>query len=203
MHLHLIMGLQYTLTPSPPSPFLPSFPLLPLLSHLSLPLSQNAESHPVCRRHRLTLAELMPIAWQRLTKYMLLINNIFGSYKKHWEDLDGGQLCLCVCVYVYGDGRDYMYSRHQKKVPVSVPFRSVPFFIPFRSVPFFIPFLPFRSVPFRSIPFRSVHFRSNRLPRVNSFSARHEFVCKIHCVRWRSIARLFSTTRSRDGFFLQ
>ena len=99
MHLHLIMGLQYTLTPSPPSPFLPSFPLLPLLSHLSLPLSQNAESHPVCRRHRLTLAELMPIAWQRLTKYMLLINNILGSYKKHWEDLDGGKLCVCVCVW--------------------------------------------------------------------------------------------------------
>ena len=60
-----------------------------------------------------------------------------------------------------------------------------------RFVPFFIPFFPFRSVP----------FRSNRLPRANSFSARHEFVCKIHCVRWRSIARLFSTTRSRDGFF--
>ena len=52
----------------------------------------------------------------------------------------------------------------------------------------------------KSSRFRSVHFRSNRLPRANSFSARHEFVCKIHCVRWRSIARLFSTTRSRDGF---
>ena len=71
-----------------------------------------------------------------------------------------------------------IYSRHQKKIPV-------PFFIPFRFV-----------------LFRSVHFRSNRLPRANSFSARHEFVCKIHCVCWRSIARLFSTTRSRDGFFL-
>ena len=35
----------------------------------------------------------------------------------------------------------------------------------------------------------------------NSFSARHEFVCKIHCVRWKSIARLFSTTRSRDGSY--
>ena len=89
----------------------------------------------------------------------------------------------------------HVYSMSQKKVPF--PFRSVPFYIPFRSVSFFFPFQPFRSVPYRS-----VHFRSNRLPRANSFSARHEFVCKIHCVRWRSIARLFSTTRSRDGFFL-
>ena len=44
---------------------------------------------------------------------------------------------------------------------------------------------PLRSVPFRfysrfnrSGPFRSVHFRSNRLPQANSFSARHEFICK-------------------------
>ena len=66
----------------------------------------------------------------------------------------------------------------------------------------------FRSVAFRfssrfncSGLVRSVHFRSNRLPWANSFSARREFVGKIHCVRWRSIARLFSTTTSRDGFF--
>ena len=39
-----------------------------------------------------------------------------------------------------------MYSRHQKKLPVSVPFRFL-----FCSVPFFIPFLPFRSVPFTSV----------------------------------------------------
>ena len=99
------------------------------------------------------------------------------------------------CIYMYM----YMYVPllvHTVGIKKKFPF-------PFRSVPFFIPFLPFLSVPFRSIPFRSVHFCSNRLPRVNSFSARHEFVCKIHCVRWRSIARLFSTTRSRDGFFLQ
>ena len=78
------------------------------------------------------------------------------------------------------------YSTSQKKAPFL--FRSV--------------FLPVSTVPVRSVPYRSVHFRSNRLPRANSFSARHEFVCKFHCVRWRSIARLFSTTRSRDGFFL-
>ena len=48
------------------------------------------------------------------------------------------------------------YSRHQKKVPVSVP-------VPFRSVPFcygktgdFFPSRLARSVPFRSVPFRSV-----------------------------------------------
>ena len=54
-----------------------------------------------------------------------------------------------------------MYSTRQKKSPVSIPFRSV--------------FLPISTVPVRSVPFRSVHFRSNRLPRANSFSARHEF----------------------------
>ena len=81
--------------------------------------------------------------------------------------------------YAYTCTCMYMYSRHQKKVPVSVPFRSVFYSVPFRSV-----FHPVFAVPFRSIPFRSVHFRSNRLPRANSFSARHEFVCKIHCVRW-------------------
>ena len=84
-----------------------------------------------------------------------------------------------------------------KKVPVSVPFRSLLYPVPFHSV-----FFPVSTVPVRSVPYHSIHFRSNRLPRANSFSARHEFVCKIHCVRWRSIARLFSTTRSRDGFFL-
>ena len=89
------------------------------------------------------------------------------------------------CVFVH-------YSTCQKKSPVSVPFRFISRSVPFR----------FSSRFNRSGPFRSVHFRSNRLPRANSFSARHEFVCKIHCVRWRSIARLFSTTRSRDGFFL-
>jgi len=30
----------------------------------------------------------MPIAWQRLTKYKLLIESILGSYKKHWDELD-------------------------------------------------------------------------------------------------------------------
>ena len=63
--------------------------------------SQNAEAHPVCRRHRLTLTELMPIAWQRLTKYQLLVKNILSSYKKHWEELNGGYThtpsCQCVC----------------------------------------------------------------------------------------------------------
>ncbi|CAI8027711.1 Rho guanine nucleotide exchange factor 12 [Geodia barretti] len=48
---------------------------------------KNAELHPVCRRHRLTLKELMPITWQRLTKYQLLVKNILSSYKKHWEEL--------------------------------------------------------------------------------------------------------------------
>ena len=71
----------------------------------------------------------------------------------------------------------YLCTVRVKKSPVSVPFR-------------------FSSRFNRSVPFRFVHFHSNRLPRANSFSARHEFVCKIHCVRWRSIARLFSTTRS-------
>ena len=59
----------------------------------------------------------------------------------------------------------------------------------FRSV-----FLPVSTVPVRSVLYRSV-------PRANSFSAMREYVGKIHCVRWRSIARLFSTTTSRDGFF--
>ena len=88
--------------------------------------------------------------------------------KVRWDSRQSAQpvhLNYCSCtrkksmnhnslIYMYKQ----LYSRHQKKVPVSVPFRSV-------------------------------HFRSNRLPRENSFSARHEFVCKIHCVRWRSIAR--------------
>lgn len=39
---------------------------------------------------RLTLTELMPIAWTRLTRYKLLIENIFHSYKKNWDDLEGG-----------------------------------------------------------------------------------------------------------------
>ena len=82
----------------------------------------------------------------------------------------------------------FAYSYVQYESKKSSRFRSVPFFFPFQ--------------PFRSVPYRSVHFCSNRLPWANSFSARHEFVCKIHCLCWRSIARLFSTTRSRDGFFL-
>jgi hypothetical protein len=48
---------------------------------------KSAELHPVCRRHRLTLTELMPITWQRLTKYQLLVKNILSSYKKHWEKI--------------------------------------------------------------------------------------------------------------------
>ena len=48
---------------------------------------QVAENDPLCRR--LSLTELMPIAWQRLTKYKLLINNILKSYKKDWDNLDG------------------------------------------------------------------------------------------------------------------
>ena len=76
----------------------------------------------------------------------------------------------------------YKYSRGQKNFPF--PFRSVQFFFPFQL--------------FRSVPYGSVHFRSNHLPRANSFSARREFA---PCVRWRSIAQLFSTTTSRDGFF--
>ena len=58
-----------------------------------------------------------------------------------------------------------------------------------------------KQLPVSTVLVRSVHFHSNRLLRANSFSARCEFVGKIHCVRWRSIARLFSTTISRDGFF--
>ena len=75
------------------------------------------------------------------------------------------------------------YSMSPKKLPVSVPFHSV--------------FLPV-FLPVSTVPIRSVHFR---LPRANSFSTRHEFVCKIHCMRWRSVGRLFSTTRSRDGSY--
>ena len=61
--------------------------------------------------------------------------------------------------------------------------KNFPF--PFRSILF--RFSSVSTVPVRSIPYRSVHFRSNRLPRANSFSARREFVSKIHCVHWRSI----------------
>ena len=85
-----------------------------------------------------------------------------------------------------------VHVQYESKKKAPFPFHSVLYPVPFR----------FSSRFNRSGPFHSVHFRSNRLPRANSFSARHEFVCKIHCVRWRSIARLFSTTRSRDGFFL-
>ncbi len=49
--------------------------------------TQNAETHPLCLR--LDLAQLMPIAWQRLTKYKLLIDNILATYKKHWDELNG------------------------------------------------------------------------------------------------------------------
>ena len=80
----------------------------------------------------------------------------------------------------------YTYSMSQKNFPF--PFRSVS--LPFSTV-------PVRSVPFRTVPFTSVPY--NRLPRANSFSAGHEFVCKIHCVCWRYIARLFSTIRSEMG----
>ena len=108
---------------------------------------------------------------------------------------------MSVCTRVLsGCDMLHMYSTSQKKPR----FRAVPFRFISRSVPFFFPFHPFRSVPFRSVPFRSVHsvhFHSNRLPRANSFSARHEFVCKIHCVRWRSIARLFSTTIDEEMGF--
>ena len=50
----------------------------------------------------------MPIAWQRLTKYKLLLDNILASYKKHWDELDGTALddeyCQCVsdmCVHIH------------------------------------------------------------------------------------------------------
>jgi hypothetical protein len=48
---------------------------------------QIAENDPLCQR--LSLTELMPIAWQRLTKYKLLINNVLKSYKRDWDKLDG------------------------------------------------------------------------------------------------------------------
>ena len=62
----------------------------------------------MCRRHRLTLTELMPIAWQRVTKYQLLVKNILSSYKKHWEELNGGYMyhdCECVlkCCFSFLD----------------------------------------------------------------------------------------------------
>ena len=38
--------------------------------------------------HRLTFNELIPIAWQRLTKYKLLIEQMNKTYKKHTEELD-------------------------------------------------------------------------------------------------------------------
>lgn len=71
----------------------PSFPCFsppfsyPLSFFSRFLLPQNTESHPLCQK--LTLNELMPIAWQRLTKYKLLIESILGSYKKHWDELDG------------------------------------------------------------------------------------------------------------------
>ena len=77
-----------------------------------------------------------------------------------------------------------IYSRGQKK-----------FQFPYHSV-----ILPVSTVPVRSVPYHSVHLRSNRLPRANSFSARREFVGKIHCVRWRSIARLFNDYIKRRFF---
>ena len=95
------------------------------------------------------------------------------------EEVVGGRVVLSQCVKT----QSYMWKRTHVQYASKKTSR-------FRSVPFF----------FRLN--RSGHFRSNRLPRANSFSARHEFVGKIHCVRWRSIARLFSTTTSRDGFFL-
>ncbi|XP_065902948.1 rho guanine nucleotide exchange factor 12-like isoform X2 [Dysidea avara] len=39
---------------------------------------KEAESHPLC--HRLKITELIPIAWQRLTKYTLLIEGIIKTY---------------------------------------------------------------------------------------------------------------------------
>ena len=44
---------------------------------------------------RLTLTELMPIAWTRLTRYKLLIENILHSYKKNWDDLEGTYAHIC------------------------------------------------------------------------------------------------------------
>ena len=50
--------------------------------------------------HRLTFNELIPIAWQRLTKYKLLIEGMSKTYKKHVEELDG-ELCVDVgCEYM-------------------------------------------------------------------------------------------------------
>ena len=59
--------------------------------------------------HRLTFNELIPIAWQRLTKYKLLIEGMCKTYKKHTEELDGERIhvyvqymCVCArCEYVF------------------------------------------------------------------------------------------------------
>ena len=47
--------------------------------------------------HGMTLDELIPIAWQRLTKYKLLIEGIHKTYEKHMEELDGEHVCVFVC----------------------------------------------------------------------------------------------------------
>ena len=61
---------------------------------------------------------------------------------------------LIIIIFCCKNSTISSYSRHQKKVPVSVP-------VPFRSVPFcygktgdFFPSRLARSVPFRSVPFR-------------------------------------------------
>ena len=55
------------------------------------------ENEPLCQR--LSLTELMPIAWQRLTKYKLLINNIHKSYKKDWDALSGTAVVSRLILY--------------------------------------------------------------------------------------------------------
>ena len=141
----------------------------------------------------------------QLCIFLLYINTIQGSLQAqdmeftlpHTETYMGkGTSCVQmrhINVHTIQTTQFATYIIHTGGVKKNSRFRSVLF----RSV-----FLPVSTVPVLSVPFRSVHFRSNRLSQANSFSARHEFVCKILCVRWRSIARLFSTTRSRDGFFL-
>lgn len=47
----------------------------------------------------------MPIAWTRLTRYKLLVENILHSYKKNWDDLEGQGGVRVVVEQVGGRGR--------------------------------------------------------------------------------------------------
>ena len=66
----------------------------------------------------------------------------------------------------------------------------------FRSVPFHFSSRFNRSGPFHTVLFTSVLtvYRGQTVLALGVNSS------AIHCVHWRSIARLFSTTTSRDGF---